>query len=467
MRTHHTMRSLRWLFLAWMILIYLEGLWSFRLVSFTKCLFQSSCSFASFLPTLGDSNRISTGIFTGLMRLYGMLLWVSMGGSIPPRFLRYSLWFQGGLVLVIGLVVSPIAWPPLLASSTLVLNLSLVFILSVMSTLQSTRVIFRVVMGALALFILLHLWSLWPRVAIDWTSFLSLIGTQIDLTVIPFITGYVVFSLHLQHTHAQLKEAHADLATSHAKLEEAYDQLQIAAAQIEALTLVTERQRVARELHDTLAQGLTGLHLQLEAMRTGLHLQRYAQVQEMVDQSLFGTRNALAEARRAIDDLRTETAFPENLPEEVQQVISHCTATTTMICMTDLAALVFVPAALSEQVLRAIKEGLTNVVRHAEARRVWIDVSRREGMFVIEIRDDGIGFDPAAIETAAGHYGLLGLRERALLVGGEFSVVSAPGAGTTLRLGFPELKEGLILVFGELLGKVLHSSSHVQQALAC
>jgi two-component system, NarL family, sensor histidine kinase YdfH len=196
-------------------------------------------------------------------------------------------------------------------------------------------------------------------------------------------------------------------------------------------------------LHDTLAQGLTGLHLQLEAIRTGLGLQRYGQVQEMVEQSLSGTRSALTEARRAIDDLRAGTVSPENLSVEVQQVIRHCIVATTITCTTDLAALVFVPVALCEQVLRAIKEGLTNVIRHARAHHVWVEVSRRECMLVIEIRDDGIGFDPAIVETSPGHYGLLGLRERTLLVGGDFSITSVPGAGTALRLHFPESREGV------------------------
>lgn len=438
MQTHHTIRSLRWLFLAWMVLIYLEGLWSFRLFSLTKCLPENSCSLVRFLSTVGENNLASIGTFTGLMLLFGILVWIGQAGLTPSRFLWPSFCLQGGLALVIGCIVGPLEWPPLQAVSLLVLNLALILTLSIISTLKNTRVIFRVVIASLALFILLHLWSLWPRVPEDWASFLSLIGTQIDFTVIPFVIGCILFALHLQRSHAQLKEAHTDLVTTHAKLEDAYDQLRVAAAQIEALTLLAERHRLARELHDTLAQGLTGLHLQLEAIRTGLRLQRYGQVQEMVEQSLSGTRSALTEARRAIDDLRAETVCPENLSVEVQQLIRHCTLATTITCTTDLDALVFVPAALCEQVLRAMKEGLTNVVRHAQAHYVWIEVSRREGMLVVEIRDDGIGFDPTIVETSPGHYGLLGLRERTLLVGGDFSITSVPGAGTTLRLHFPE-----------------------------
>lgn len=442
MQTHHTVRSLRWLFLAWMVLIYLEGLWSFRLFSFTKCLSDNACSLVSFLPTVRESNFAGIGTFTGLMLLFGALVWIDQARLTPSRFHWPSFCLQGGLVLVIGRVVSPMAWPPLQAVSLLALNLSLLLTLSIVSTIKNTRVLFRVVIASLTLFILLHLWSLWPRVPEDWAGFLSLIGTQIDFTVIPFVIGCILFALHVQRSHTQLKEAHTDLATTHAKLEDTYDQLQLAAAQIETLTLAAERQRLARELHDTLAQGLSGLHLQLEAIRTGLRLQRYGQVQEMVEQSLLGTRNALTEARRAIDNLRTGMVSPKNLPVEVQQVIRHCIVATTLTCTTDLAALVFVPGALCEQVLRAIKEGLTNVIRHAQARHVWIEVSRREGMLVIEIRDDGMGFDPTSVETSPGHYGLLGLRERTRLVGGDFSITSVPGAGTTLRLHFPESEEG-------------------------
>src|SRR5207245_1235571 len=104
---------------------------------------------------------------------------------------------------------------------------------------------------------------------------------------------------------------------------------------------------------------------------------------------------------------------------------------TGIACEADLAELSVIPPSFREQALRAITEGLTNVARHARARRVWMRALKCERMIEIEIGDDGIGFDPSVMTTHPGHYGLLGLYERARLARGQFHISSAPGAGTT------------------------------------
>jgi NarL family two-component system sensor histidine kinase YdfH len=92
--------------------------------------------------------------------------------------------------------------------------------------------------------------------------------------------------------------------------------------------------------------------------------------------------------------------------------------------------------------MRAVREGLTNVARHAQAAQVWVRVVCRDQMLAVEVQDDGIGFEPPALTTRAGHYGLTGLREQARLAGGALDVTSAPGAGTTIRLCIPRPDEG-------------------------
>jgi signal transduction histidine kinase len=100
-----------------------------------------------------------------------------------------------------------------------------------------------------------------------------------------------------------------------------------------------------------------------------------------------------------------------------------------------------VPPQLEEQVRRAVAEALTNVARHAQAQQVWIDTSLCEDTVEVEVRDDGVGFDSAAAHPP-GHYGLVGLRERALLSGGDLAVISTPGAGTSVRFRFPRERVG-------------------------
>src|SRR5258708_34515294 len=110
MQTNPTIRSLRWLFLAWMVLIYLEGLWSFHLFSLTKCLPDNSCSLVRFLSTVGENNLASLGTFTGLMLLFGTLVWIGQARLLPSRFLWPSFCLQGELQLLLGCIVLPLDW---------------------------------------------------------------------------------------------------------------------------------------------------------------------------------------------------------------------------------------------------------------------------------------------------------------------------------------------------------------------
>jgi NarL family two-component system sensor histidine kinase YdfH len=96
--------------------------------------------------------------------------------------------------------------------------------------------------------------------------------------------------------------------------------------------------------------------------------------------------------------------------------------------------------AFHEHVLRVVSESLGNIARHAQAHQVWVRTFQQESMLTIEIRDDGIGFDLSHEATRAGHYGLLGLRERARLAGGRLEIESASGRGTTMRFTLPTAK---------------------------
>ncbi|MBO0791274.1 MAG: hypothetical protein J2P36_10030 [Ktedonobacteraceae bacterium] len=88
-------------------------------------------------------------------------------------------------------------------------------------------------------------------------------------------------------------------------------------------------------------------------------------------------------------------------------------------------------------------EALTNITRHANAHQVSLMTRCSASQLTLDIRDDGIGFDPTIIEKQVGHYGLLGIRERCRLIGAQFTIISAPGSGTLLRLQIPLHQEGL------------------------
>jgi len=217
------------------------------------------------------------------------------------------------------------------------------------------------------------------------------------------------------------------------ELEVANRQLSEYAAQVEDLTLTTERQRMARELHDTLSQGLAGLILQLEAVDAHLAGDRTERGRSILRQSMEKARGTLAEARQAIDNLRQPAE--RDLAEAVRQEAERFTNATGIPCEPEIDIPIDIPDLVSETSVRAISEGLTNVARHAKAKNVTLRLTGIEKGLEIEICDDGVGFDPQAVQ--AGHYGLLGMRERVRLAGGRLEVRSESGKGTCITLRFP------------------------------
>ncbi len=237
-----------------------------------------------------------------------------------------------------------------------------------------------------------------------------------------FVVIYVVLYLRQVEARDRAQALLHELETAHQALSEY-------AARVEDLTLTTERQRMARELHDTLAQGVAGLILQLEAADSHLAQGRTERAQGIVQQAMSHARATLAEARHAIDDLRAASSSLD-LAEALRREATRFTDATGIPCTFDSTLPGALPDALSEHVQRIVAEGLTNVARHAQATNAWVKITEDGGALVVEIGDDGVGFDPSAAFGQPGHYGLLGMRERARLAGGALHVESAPGAGT-------------------------------------
>ena len=262
-------------------------------------------------------------------------------------------------------------------------------------------------------------------------------------TLAPFAAGafllmvVAVVALYRRQVHAR------DQAESIVvELKQAHDQLRAYAEQVEDLTLMAERQRMARELHDTLAQGLAGLILQLEAVEAHLSNGRTVRAQEIVQQAMVRARTALADSRRTIDNLRGDWLADEDFEAALAAEVERFSAATALACHLELGDLPPLSKSVQEHALRAVAEGLTNVARHARAAHVWIRVAQDDNALMLDIRDDGIGFDSTAIRQQRGHYGLVGMNERAQLTGGVLTITSAPGAGTSVRLRLPLAMEG-------------------------
>ena len=245
--------------------------------------------------------------------------------------------------------------------------------------------------------------------------------------MILFVVGYIIVYLQQLHTHSQLQVTHARLKASAAKIEE--------------LTRAYERQRLARELHDTLAQGLAGVVMQLEAANTHLSHQRAATAQEIVQQAILCAREALVDARGAIDDLRAKPNGASEIPVALQKECDRFLMATGIPCSADIPQNLSVSPILREHILGIVREGFTNITRHAQAHRVLVSLVPSGDALTLEIGDDGVGFDPAAA-PGSGHYGLIGVRERARLLGGSLTIRSAPGMGTCLQVRLPGRQGG-------------------------
>jgi two-component system, NarL family, sensor histidine kinase YdfH len=263
---------------------------------------------------------------------------------------------------------------------------------------------------------------------------LYLLGDQESLaawyTVVVPMTIFVVVYVILYTREAFARERAQDLLT---ELEEANRQLAEYASRIEHL----ERQRMARELHDTLAQGLAGLILQLEAVDSHLSSQNNQRAQEIVQQAMQRARATLADARRAIDNLRSNTSDSINLTAAIEDEVQHFTTAAGVSCSLSIDLPTSLPAATCEHILRLVSEGLNNIVHHAQAKNAWVELDHNDHQVSVKVRDDGTGFSPEEGIIGKGHYGLLGMRERARLAEGTLEITSKPGQGTILHLKLP------------------------------
>ena len=255
------------------------------------------------------------------------------------------------------------------------------------------------------------------------TSSWMLVGI---IPIVIFVITYV--SLYMRQLEA--RERAQSLAN---ELEKANQQLSEYAAQVEDLSIANERQRMARELHDTLSQGLTGIILQLEAVEAHLVNDRVEKAITIVRNAMGQARSTLAEARQVIDDLRSEQAG--DLETALRMEVSRFRHATDIPCELELRDLADIPQIVQEALLRNISEGLTNIARHAKAGHVNVQVLNRGGELYIVLVDDGHGFDVE--NTPPGHYGLIGMRERVRSLGGDLAIESEVGTGTRLEMRIP------------------------------
>lgn len=215
-------------------------------------------------------------------------------------------------------------------------------------------------------------------------------------------------------------------------------QLSQHATTLEHLATSRERNRLARELHDTLAHTLSGVAVNLEAIKTMLAPDQ-ADVTTMLDHSLSATRLGLEETRRALQDLRARPLDDLGLELALQTLVQAIADREALQTQIDLDAdLPTLPPDVEQSLYRITQEALENITKHADAQRVSLSLKAIADRIELTITDDGSGFDPKRAPEY-GQFGIRGMRERAAVVGGTLSVVGRPEGGTTVRFTWEKL----------------------------
>ena len=200
------------------------------------------------------------------------------------------------------------------------------------------------------------------------------------------------------------------------------------------LARAEERTRLAREIHDTLAQGLTAIGLDIEgALR---HLEGSPdRARERLERALATTRESLEEARRSVLDLRAAPLAGRPLAEALAALGRVFTSETGVRVHVRVEGAEALPLRVEADLYRVAQEALANVRKHAAATQVEVALRRTGRDVVLSVRDDGVGFAPG--RAAEGHHGVMGMRERAKLLGGQLRIASRPGRGTTIIARVP------------------------------
>jgi two-component system nitrate/nitrite sensor histidine kinase NarX len=207
-------------------------------------------------------------------------------------------------------------------------------------------------------------------------------------------------------------------------------------AEIEFNSIMAERTRLAREIHDGLAQTLGFLKLQAAQMETYLAAKDINRLQNSLSMTYKVLSDAYLDVRQAIDDLRISPDGESLEPWLKETCLEFEENTGLVVNLEGSPAAENLPPEIQVQLIRIIQEALSNVRKHSQASQAWIEYRQAGRDFLVEIRDDGRGFHPDELPGVS-KYGLQGMRERSDLIGADFQIISAPQEGTIIKVRVP------------------------------
>jgi signal transduction histidine kinase/ligand-binding sensor domain-containing protein len=202
--------------------------------------------------------------------------------------------------------------------------------------------------------------------------------------------------------------------------------------------VLEERGRLAREIHDTLAQGFVGISSQLDAVSMAMP-EDNSRARQYLDLARKMARHSLTEARRAVLDLRASVLEGRDLAAALNSGAQMWTAGSGVEVEVDITGETSpLPADMEQHLLRIAQEAVTNVLKHAGASKIWLKLHMEARKLYLRVADNGHGFEQNdAFSNQGGHFGLIGMRERAQRLGGELHLASHPGEGTQVEVMVP------------------------------
>jgi len=224
----------------------------------------------------------------------------------------------------------------------------------------------------------------------------------------------------------EMLAAHAAVAIENARLLE----------RSRELSIVEERNRMARELHDAVSQKLFGLVLNAESASTLLRRDPEAAAEQLARLSEVA-HDALEELRGLIFELRPASLEEEGLAATLRKQVDMLERVHGRDIELRITGTTAAPPETESEVLRIAQQALDNALRHADAERIELRLQGRDGRLTVTVADDGVGFDPRAPGLRSRRLGLTSMEERARALGGTLAVVSRPGEGTTVTLEVP------------------------------
>jgi signal transduction histidine kinase len=350
-------------------------------------------------------------------------------GSTPAQSHTANLIIAGQTMIVIYLVIT---------TGVGFSFLMLLFILTVTSALYNPL---RLTLGWITLFTGFTALRLYQDTG--WTSLISDVGLYIGgFLFFGFITNALSVA---RQTQAQNERLLIELQAKNAQLEEY-------AQQVETLAALEERNRLAREVHDTLGHRLTSSAVQLEAAQRLApgNPEKAAELLGVVRQQV---REALQELRQTVGRLRAPVDLELSLPQALRRLAGNFQAATGLSVSLEIPETNCEITPAQRLVLyRAAQEGLTNIQRHAQATQAWLRLACGSDELCLELQDNGIGLSPDVPRREG--FGLLGLQERSNALGGQVHLATCPDGGAVLIIRLPK--------FDQMRG--IHKENDVQNA---